>query len=79
LEILEGVYRRKTDNTMAKRRKTDKKLHKMTEQNPYILRIELEDFENENRYAEYQSFTVGKAESKHRLDIDGYYGDAGLF
>jgi ficolin len=51
----------------------------MTEQNPYILRIELEDFENENRYAEYQSFTVGKAESKYRLDIDGYYGDAGFF
>jgi hypothetical protein len=34
----------------------------MTEQNPYIFRIELEDFENKNRYAEYQSFTVGKAE-----------------
>jgi hypothetical protein len=44
----------------------NEKLHKMTEQNPYILRIELEDFENENRYAEYQSFTVGKAESKYR-------------
>jgi len=51
----------------------------MTEQDPYILRIELEDFENENRYAEYQSFTVGNAESKYRLDIDGYSGDAGLF
>jgi hypothetical protein len=41
----------------------------MTEHNPYILRIELEDFENETRYAEYQSFTVADAESKYRLDI----------
>ena len=57
----------------------NEKLHKMTEQDPYILRIELEDFDNENRYAEYQSFTVGNAESKYRLDIDGYSGDAGLF
>jgi len=40
----------------------------MTEHNLYILRIELEDFENENRYAEYQSFTVADAESKYRLD-----------
>ena len=51
----------------------------MTEHNPYILRIELEDFENEARYAEYQSFTVADAESKYRLDINGYSGDAGLF
>jgi hypothetical protein len=36
-------------------------LHKMTEHNPYILRIELEDFENETRYAEYQSFIVADA------------------
>ena len=51
----------------------------MTEHNPYILRIELEDFENETRYAEYQSFTVADAESKYRLDINGNSGDAGLF
>jgi hypothetical protein len=38
----------------------------MTEQNPYIFRIELEDFENKNRYAEYQSFTV----EKQNLSID---------
>jgi hypothetical protein len=53
----------------------------MTEHDPYILRVELEDFENRTRYAEYQSFTVGNAESKskYRLDIDGYSGNAGLF
>ena len=44
-----------------------------------FLRVELEDFENRTRYAEYQSFTIGNAESKYRLDIDGYSGNAGLF
>ena len=51
----------------------------MTEHYPYILRVELEDFENRTRYAEYQSFIIGNAESKYRLDIDGYSGNAGLF
>jgi len=57
----------------------NEKLHKMTEHNSYILRIELEDFNNRTRYAEYQSFTIGNAESKYRLGISGYFGDAGLF
>jgi hypothetical protein len=57
----------------------NEQIHKMTEPFPYILRVELEDFENRTRYAEYQSFTVGNAESKYRLDIDGYLGNAGLF
>jgi hypothetical protein len=51
----------------------------MTEHDPYILRVELEDFENRTRHAEYQSFTIGNAESKYRLDIDGYSGNEGLF
>jgi len=57
----------------------NEKLHAMTEHDPYILRVELEDFENRTRYAEYQSFTIGNAESKYRLNIDGYSGNAGLF
>lgn len=50
----------------------------MTEHNSYTLRIELEDFENRNRYAEYQSFKIGNAESKYRLSYVGYSGNAGL-
>ena len=57
----------------------NEKLHTITEHDPYILRVELEDFENRTRHAEYQSFTIGNAESKSRLDIDGYSGNAGLF
>jgi hypothetical protein len=50
----------------------------LTEHNSYTLRIELEDFENRNRYAEYQSFKIGNAESKYRLSYVGYSGNAGL-
>ena len=57
----------------------NEKLHKLTEHISYILRIELEDFDNRTRYAEYQSFTIGNAESKYRLQFNGYSGDAGLF
>jgi hypothetical protein len=57
----------------------NEKLYKLTEHNSYTLRIELEDFKNRNRYAEYQSFKIGNAESKYRLSIDGYSGNAGLF
>jgi hypothetical protein len=39
---------------------------------------DLEDFENETRYAAYQSFSIGDANSKYRLQVTGYYGDAGI-
>ena len=51
------------------------KIHKLTEHNAYILRIELEYI----RYAEYQSFKIGNAESKYTLHVSGYSGNAGLF
>ena len=57
----------------------NEKLYKLTEHNSYTLRIKLEDFENEARYAEYQSFKIGNAESKYRLSFDAYSGNAGLF
>jgi len=57
----------------------NEKLHKLTEYNSYTLRIELEDFKNRTRYAEYQSFKIENAESKYRLSFDGYSGNAGVF
>jgi len=50
----------------------------MTSQYSYTLRIDLEDFENEARYAAYQSFSIGDANSKYRLQVSGYHGDAGI-
>ena len=55
------------------------KIHKLTEHNACILHIELEHFESGTRYAEYQSFKIGNAESKYTLQLSGYSGNAGLF
>lgn len=55
----------------------NERLHKMTSQYVYTLRINLEDFENETRYAAYRSFFIGDATSKYRLQVSGYHGDAG--
>ena len=50
----------------------------MTSQYSYTLRIELEDFENEVRYAAYQSFVIDDANSKYKLHVSGYHGDVGI-
>ncbi len=41
------------------------------------LRIELEDFEGNTRYAEYKSFRLGSEKELYRLEIGGYQGTAG--
>ena len=41
------------------------------------LRIDLEDFENETRYAVYSSFSLSDASDYYRLSVSGYSGDAG--
>ncbi|XP_063436333.1 fibrinogen C domain-containing protein 1-A-like [Mytilus trossulus] len=53
------------------------KVHMLISNNNYTLRIELEDFANEKRYAEYQSFKISDAQSNYQLLINGYSGDAG--
>ena len=45
----------------------------------YKLRIDLTDFENETRFAEYSGFTVASAADYYRLELGTYFGDAGLF
>ena len=44
----------------------------------YELRVDLADFENETRYAEYSSFTIAPEAENYRLDLGAYTGDAGL-
>ena len=41
------------------------------------LRIDLEDFENETRYAVYSNFSLSDASDYYRLSVSGYSGDAG--
>ena len=54
-------------------------LHKLTLQDPTELRVDLGDFENEFRYAKYNTMTVGSEDEKFILKIGVYSGDAGSF
>ena len=52
-------------------------LHRLTAQGKYNLRINLEDFDNNEKYATYKQFAVGDTKSVYKLTIGGYQGDAG--
>ncbi|XP_048872384.1 angiopoietin-related protein 7 [Brienomyrus brachyistius] len=44
---------------------------------PTVLRIEMEDWEGEVRYAQYQHFTLSNELNSYRLHLAGYSGNAG--
>src|SRR6218665_2174661 len=53
------------------------KLSFITMSKRYMLRIELEDFLGEKRYAMYSTLSVRPSKDKYRLIVGGYSGDAG--
>ncbi|KAK7919129.1 hypothetical protein WMY93_010413 [Mugilogobius chulae] len=52
-------------------------LHFLTAQGNYTLRINLEDFDGHQRYAEYRDFRVGDEQEQYRLSFGAYVGTAG--
>ncbi|XP_078493177.1 fibrinogen C domain-containing protein 1-like [Ciona intestinalis] len=52
-------------------------LHALTSNGSYELRVELEDCENDRRYAKYSSFAIGSGEQQYRLTVSGYSENAG--
>ncbi|XP_063416422.1 ryncolin-2-like [Mytilus trossulus] len=52
-------------------------LHQITSQGKYKLRIDLQDFENNTKYANYNHFEVGDEKSGYKLTVAGYDGNAG--
>ena len=52
-------------------------LHRLTATDDVILRVDLEDFDGNIRYAEYTTFKVADEADKYRLSIGGYSGTAG--
>ncbi|XP_078605260.1 microfibril-associated glycoprotein 4-like [Branchiostoma floridae x Branchiostoma japonicum] len=53
------------------------KLHQLTSQAQYELRVDLEDFEGNSAYAQYQVFTVGSEAARYLLTVGGFNGTAG--
>ena len=54
------------------------KIHRLTAGRAQSeLRVDMEDFDRERRYAQYSSFRVANAYLKYRLEVSGYAGTAG--
>ena len=53
------------------------KIHQITHESSNELRIDLEDFDDNRRYAKYSSFDVDDQETNYQLSVSGYSGDAG--
>ncbi len=43
------------------------KIHRLSSSKQNVLRVDLESFDNETRYAVYESFSVGKESDSYRL------------
>ena len=55
-------------------------IHLMTADERQILRIELRDWDDNVRYADYDNFRVGPEHSQYRLESVGKYsGNAGQY
>ena len=52
------------------------KIHRLTP-TANQLRIDMQDFDGNSRYAQYSSFSVGDSVSKYTLSVSGYSGSAG--
>lgn len=55
----------------------NEKIHNLTTGEKYQLRIELQDWNNETKYATYTTFNLGNEASSYKLVIGGYSGTAG--
>ncbi|XP_076111846.1 ryncolin-4-like isoform X3 [Mytilus galloprovincialis] len=53
------------------------KIHTLTSQGRYELRIDLYDFDNHQDYATYQHFYIGNETSMYKINVYGYSGHAG--
>ena len=49
----------------------------LTAQKSYSLRIDMDNFEGESRYAAYSTFNVDNDVTKYTLTIGSYSGNAG--
>ena len=52
------------------------KIHRLTLDNNSMLRVDLEDFEGETRYAEYNLFGVTSEKDNYRLILGNFSGNA---
>lgn len=52
-------------------------IHKFASMGKNTLRIDMEDFQGNKKFAEYNLFTLGDEKSKYQMDVSGFRGTAG--
>lgn len=52
-------------------------IYMLTNTDDHMLRVELEDFDGNRRYAEYSTFKLHSEKDNYKLEIGGYSGNAG--
>ncbi|XP_069863048.1 angiopoietin-4 [Dipodomys merriami] len=52
-------------------------VHQLTSRAAYSLRVELQDWEGQETYAQYERFQLGSEGQMYRLSLSGYSGSAG--
>ena len=55
----------------------NQKIHRITHQGRYELRIDMADFGGNVAYANYGDFYIGDKETNYQLTVGAYSGDAG--
>lgn len=55
----------------------NEKIHMLTRQGDYVLRIDMWDWEGNRLFAEYSSFSIDSEGDSYRLHVRDYHGDAG--
>lgn len=55
----------------------NQRIHQLTSQGWYELRVDMSDFSNKSRFAHYRIFSVGNKNSGYRLTVGEYEGNAG--
>ncbi|VDI68647.1 Hypothetical predicted protein [Mytilus galloprovincialis] len=55
----------------------NQKIHTITKQGNYELRVDISDFDGSKAYAKYVTFSVGDASTNYKLTVSGYSGTAG--
>lgn len=51
-------------------------MHLMTQAKTYELRVDMEDFEGQNVFAQYSSFAVGPESDGYKLSVGTFLGGA---
>ena len=53
-------------------------LRRIVSHGEYELRVDLEDFDDQARFAKYSGFSIGNSASNYKLEAIGYSGNANL-